>query len=151
MIRRPPRSTLFPYTTLFRSKVAERQMLRPSFVPPPSIRQLRDLTRYRVDLLAVRTAEKQRVEKLLEDALIKVSAVVSDLFGVSGRAIMAALIAGERDPAVLANLARATLRSKTDRLTEALTGRFTDHHAFLLTQMLRRVDAITADIATLPA
>src|SRR3712207_7735703 len=71
MIRRPPRSTLFPYTTLFRSKVAERQMLRPSFVPPPSIRQLRDLTRYRVDLLAVRTAEKQRVDKLLEDALIK--------------------------------------------------------------------------------
>jgi transposase len=129
-------------------KVAERQMLRPSFVPPPAIRQLRDLTRYRVDLLAERTAEKQRVEKLLEDALIKLSAVVSDLFGVSGRAIMAALIAGERDPAVLANLARGSLRSKTARLTEALTGRFTEHHAFLLTQMLRRVDAITADIAT---
>jgi len=129
-------------------KVAERQMLRPSFVPPPAIRALRDLTRYRVDLLAERTAEKQRVEKLLEDALIKLSAVVSDLFGVSGRAIMAALIAGERDPVVLASLARGTLRSKTARLTEALTGRFTDHHAFLLTQMLHRVDAITADIAT---
>ncbi len=123
-------------------------MLRPSFVPPPQIRQLRDLTRYRVDLLAVRTAEKQRVEKLLEDALIKLSVVVSDAFGASGRAIMAALIAGERDPAVLANLARGSLRSKTARLTEALTGRFTDHHAFLLTQMLNRVDAITADIAT---
>jgi transposase len=129
-------------------KVAERQMLRPSFVPPPAIRALRDLTRYRVDLLAERTAEKQRVEKLLEDALVKLSAVVSDLFGVSGRAMMAALIAGERDPAVLANLARGSLRSKTARLTEALTGRFTDHHAFLLTQMLRRVDAITADVAT---
>jgi transposase len=88
------------------------------------------------------------VEKLLEDALVKLSAVVSDLFGVSGRAMMAALIAGERDPAVLANLARGSLRSKTSRLTEALTGRFTDHHAFLLTQMLRRVDAITADMAT---
>jgi transposase len=123
-------------------------MLRPSFVPPPQIRQLRDLSRYRVDLLESRTAEKQRAEKLLEDALIKLSAVVSDLFGVSGRAIMAALIAGQRDPAVLAGLARGTLRSKTARLTEALTGRFTDHHAFLLTQMLRRVDAITADIAT---
>jgi transposase len=110
-------------------KVAERQMLRPSFVPPPAIRQLRDLTRYRVDLLTTRTAEKQRVEKLLEDALVKLSVVVSDPFGVSGRAIMAALIAGERDPAVLAGLARGTLRSKTDRLTEALTGRFTDHHA----------------------
>jgi transposase len=123
-------------------------MLRPGFVPPPAIRALRDLTRYRVDLLAERTAEKQRVEKLLEDALIKLSAVVSDLFGVSGRAIMAALIAGERDPAVLADLARGSLRSKTARLTEALTGRFTEHHAFLLTQMLRRVDSITADIAT---
>jgi transposase len=123
-------------------------MLRPSFVPPPAIRALRDLTRYRVDLLAERTAEKQRVEKLLEDALIKLSAVVSDLFGVSGRAMMAALIDGERDPAVLANLARGSLRSKTARLSEALTGRFTEHHAFLLTQMLRRVDALTADVAT---
>ncbi|MGZ6869832.1 MAG: IS110 family RNA-guided transposase [Frankiaceae bacterium] len=132
-------------------KVAERQMLRPSFVPPPAIRALRDLTRYRVDLLAVRTAEKQRVEKLLEDALIKLSVVVSDAFGVSGRAIMAALIAGERDPAVLAELARGRLRSKTDRLTEALTGRFTEHHAFLLTQMLHRIDGISADIATVQA
>jgi transposase len=129
-------------------KVAERQMLRPSFVPPPAIRQLRDLTRYRVDLLAVRTAEKQRIEKLLEDALIKISVVVSDPFGVSGRAILAALIAGERDPAVLAELARGRLRAKTDRLIEALTGRFTDHHAFLLAQMLQRIDGITADIAT---
>jgi transposase len=129
-------------------KVAEWQMLRPSFVPPPVIRELRDLTRYRVDLITARTAEKQRVEKLLEDALIKLSVVVSDLFGVSGRAMMAALIAGERDPAVLAGLARGSMRSKTARLNEALTGRFTDHHAFLLTQMLHRVDAITADIAT---
>jgi transposase len=132
-------------------KVAERQMLRPSFVPPPAVRELRDLTRYRVDLLAVRTAEKQRVEKLLEDALIKLSVVVSDLFGVSGRAMMAALIAGERDSGVLAELARGSMRSKTVRLSEALTGRFTDHHAFLLTQMLARVDAITADIATVQA
>src|SRR3982751_1906466 len=129
-------------------KVAERQMLRPSFVPPPAIREVRDRTRYRVDLIGARTAEKQRVEKLLEDALIKLSVVVSDLFGVSGRAIMAALIAGERDPAVLADLARGSLRSKTARLTEALTGRFSEHHAFLLAQMLRRVDAITADVAT---
>ena len=91
-------------------------MLRPSFVPPPAIRELRDLTRYRVDLLAVRTAEKQRVDKLLEDALIKLSVVVSDPFGASGRAMMAALVAGERDPAVLAELARGSLRSKTARL-----------------------------------
>jgi transposase len=79
-------------------KVAERQMLRPSFVPPADIRRLRDLTRYRTDLVGVRTAEKNRVEKLLEDACINVSVVASDTFGVSGRAMMAALIAGERDP-----------------------------------------------------
>jgi transposase len=129
------------------AKVAERQMLRPSFVPPPPIRELRDLTRYRVDLITARTAEKQRVEKLLEDALIKLSAVVSDIFGVSGRAMMADLIAGRRDPKALAELARGSMRSKRGRLTEALTGRFNDHHAFLLTQMLTRVDAITADVA----
>lgn len=129
-------------------KVAERQMLRASFVPPPQVRELRDLTRYRGDLIGVRTAEKQRVEKLLEDALIKLSVVVSDLFGVSGRAMMAALIDGERDPKVLAELARGSMRSKTDRLREALTGRFTDHHAFLLTRMLSRIDQVSADIAT---
>ena len=77
--------------------------------------------------------------------------VVSDLFGVSGRAMMAALIAGERDPAVLADMARGSMRAKTPRLTEALTGRFTDHHAFLLSQMLHRVDAITADIDAVQA
>ena len=129
-------------------KVAERQMLRASFVPPPQMRQLRDLTRYRVDLITARTAEKQRVEKLLEDALIKVSVVVSDLFGVSGRAMMAAMIDGQRDPVVLAGLARGSMRSKTGALREALTGRFSDHHAFLLRQMLARVDQSTADIAT---
>jgi hypothetical protein len=83
---------------VWRCKVAERQMLRPSFVPPPPIRRLRDLTRYRVDLVAVCTAEKQRVEKLLEDAQIKLSVVASDIFGVSGRAMLDALVAGERDP-----------------------------------------------------
>src|SRR3954452_4316794 len=85
------------------------------------------------------------------DALIKLAVVVSGLFGVSGRAMLAALIAGERDPAALAELARGSMRSKTARLTEALTGRFTEHHAFLLTRMLARVDAITADIATVQA
>lgn len=132
-------------------KVAERQMLRPSFVPSAAFRELRDLTRYRVDLIGSRTAEKQRVEKLLEDALIKVSVVVSDLFGVSGRAMMAALIAGERDPKALARLARGSMRSKTARLEEAFTGRFSDHHAFLLTTMLTRVDGITADIDNVQA
>jgi transposase len=130
-------------------KVAERQMLRPSFVPPPQFRKLRDLTRYRADLVAARTAEKQRAEKLLEDACIKVSVVVSDLFGASGRDMMAALVAGQRNPKVLAQLARRSMRAKITALEEAFTGHFTDHHAFLLARMLSRVDAISADITDL--
>ena len=128
-------------------KVAERQMLRPSFVPPVAIRRLRDLTRYRLDLITARTAEKQRVEKLLEDAQIKLSTVVSDVFGVSGRAMLAALLAGERDPRVLAQLARARMRPKISVLEEAFVGHFTDHHAFLLRTMLARIDETSADIA----
>lgn len=132
-------------------KVAERQMLRPSFVPPPHIRELRDLTRYRSDQVAVRTAEKQRVEKLLEDAQIKLSVVVSDIFGVSGRDMMAALIGGQRDPWVLAELARGRMRGKVSTLREAFTGRFNDHHAFLLAKMLARVDQSSVDIADVEA
>jgi transposase len=130
-------------------KLAERQMLRPSFVPPLPIRRLRDLTRYRVDLVAARTAEKNRVEKLLEDAGIKLSVVASDIFGVSGRAMMAALIAGERDPKVLAQLARSRMRTKIGRLEEAFNGHFDDHHRFLLARMLDRIDGTDADIAAL--
>jgi len=136
-------------------KVAERQMLRPSFVPPWPIRRLRDLTRYRIDLVAARTAEKNRVEKLLEDAGIKLSVVASDIFGVSGRAMLAALIAGERDPRVLADLARARMRAKIGLLQEAFaglpTGGFGSHHRFLLSRMLGRIDAIDTDIAALDA
>jgi transposase len=131
------------------AKLAERGMLRPSFVPPPAIRRLRDLTRYRADLVAVRTAEKQRVEKLLEDAQIKLSVVASDIFGVSGRAMLAALIQGERDPKRLAELARTRLRAKRGQLREAFTGQFTDHHAFLLATMLGRVDQASVDVAEL--
>ncbi len=130
-------------------KIAERQMIRPSFVPPPPIRRLRDLTRYRVALVSDRTGEKNRVEKLLEDAQIKLSVVASDIFGVSGRAMLAALIAGERDPKVLAQLARSRMRVKIGDLEEAFVGHFTDHHAFLLTQMLTRIDALGADITGL--
>jgi transposase len=132
-------------------KLAERQLLRPSFVPPPAIRQLRDVARYRADLVAVRTAEKQRVEKLLEDAQIKLSVVASDIFGVSGRAMLAALVAGERDPKVLAQLARTRLRAKLGPLAEAFSGFFTDQHAFLLAKMLARVDQLDADLAELDA
>ena len=133
------------------AKLAERGMLRPSFVPPPAIRRLRDLTRYRVDLVGVRTAEKQRVEKLLEDAQIKLSVVAADIFGVSGRAMLAALVAGERDPKQLAQLARTRMRAKLGQLEEAFTGRFSDHHGFLLKTMLSRIDQASADIAELEA
>ena len=130
-------------------KLAERQMLRPSFVPPPPIRVLRDLTRYRADLIGVRTAEKQRVEKLLEDAQIKLSVVASDIFGVSGREMMAELIAGQRNPQVLAQFARGRMRAKLSELEEAFTGRFNDHHGFLLSKMLARIDQVDADLADL--
>ena len=132
-------------------KVAERQMLRPSFVPPVPVRKLRDLTRYRADLVAARTAEKQRAEKLPGDACIKLSSVVAGIFGVSGRDMLAALVAGERNPKVVAQLARRSMRAKITMLEEAFTGHFTDHHAFLLATMLSRVDAISADIAVLDA
>jgi transposase len=132
-------------------KVAERQMLRPSFVPPAPIRRLRDLTRYRADLVVARTAEKQRVEKLLEDAQIKLSVVASDIFGVSGRDMLAALLAGERDPKALAQLARGRMRAKLSVLQEAFTGHFSDHHGFLLATMLGRIDQATADIAAVEA
>jgi len=130
-------------------KVAERQMLRPSFVPPRPIRRLRDLTRYRVALVSEVGAEKNRVEKLLEDAQIKLSVVATDIFGVSGRAMMAALIAGQRDPKTLAQMARTRLRAKIPQLEEAFIGHFEDHHAFLLGRMLARIDALGADIAQL--
>jgi transposase len=134
-------------------KVAERQMLRPSFVPPRDIRRLRDLTRYRVDLVGVRNAEKSRVEKLLEDACIKLSVVASDIFGVSGREMLAGLVAGERDPKKLAEMARTRMRPKIGLLEEAFAGlpagSFDDHHRFLLARMLKRIDQTDADIADL--
>jgi transposase len=128
-------------------KVAERQMLRPSFVPPVPIRRLRDLTRYRISLVSDQGREKNRVEKLLEDSQIKLSVVASDIFGVSGRDMMAALIAGERNPQVLAQMARGSMRRKIPQLEEAFTGYFTDHHRFLLAKMLTRIDALDVDIA----
>jgi hypothetical protein len=128
------------------AKVVERGRCRPSFVPPAPIRRLRDLTRYRRTLIRERTREKQRVEKLLEDAQIKLSSVASDIFGVSGRHMLQAMIAGQRDPKVLAQLARASMRAKLRQLEEALTGHFDDHHGFLCRMMLERIDELTARI-----
>jgi transposase len=133
------------------AKLAERGMIRPSFIPPRPQRQLRDLTRYRRTLTHERTREKQRAEKLLEDAQVKLSSVISDIFGRSGRDMLAALIAGQRDPHALAALARGKMRAKTSALQEALTGHFTEHHAFVLTMMLSRIDALTDQIGQLTA
>jgi transposase len=130
-------------------KLAERGMLRPSFVPPVWQRELRDLCRYRRTLIQERTREKQRVEKLLEDTQIKLSAVISDIFGKSGRDMLEALIAGQRDPHVLARMARGTMRKKISVLQEALTGHFRGHHGYLLRMMPGRVDGLTAQIEAL--
>jgi transposase len=131
--------------------VAERGMCRPSLVHPRPIRQLRDLTRYRRSLIQDRTREMQRVEKLLEDAQIKLSSVVSDTFGVSGRAMLEALVAGQRDPKVLAQMAKARLRTKLAELEEALRGFFTDHHAAILRMMLDNIDRHSEQIGALDA
>lgn len=120
-------------------------------MPPPPIRRLRDLTRRRTILLGDRSREKQRMEKLLEDAGVKLSVVVSDLFSKSGRAMLEALITGERDPQVLAELARGRLRVKIPALVEALAGRFSEHQAFLARMILTHIDAIGAMLTELDA
>ena len=112
-------------------------------------RELRDLCRYRRTLIRERTREKQRAEKLLEDTQIKLSAVISDIFGKSGREMLEALIAGQRDPYVLARMARGSMRKKMSVLQEALTGHFRDHHGYLLRMMLERIEALTGQIEAL--
>lgn len=124
-------------------------LVRASFVPPRPIRELRDLTRYRASLVHDRTRHVQRLHNLLEDAGIKLSLVATDIMGVSGRAMLAALIAGERDPQVLADLALGRLRKKNDELIKSLVGRFTDHHAWLCRLMLTEIDALNDRIADL--
>ena len=121
-------------------------LVRASFVPPEPIRELRDLTRARTILTRERTREVQRIEKVLEDAGIKLTLVASDIMGASGRAMLAQLIAGQRDTTVLADLAKGVLRNKTAALTEALTGRFTEHHAFLVGLHLDLIDQRSAKI-----
>jgi len=132
------------------AKLNERGMLRRSFVPPLGIRRMRDVTRMRVDLVADRTRVKQRAEKLLEGALIKLSTVVSDIFGVAGRRILDALVAGERDPHRLAALGTG-LKASPEALTAALTGRFSDHDAFMLTIYLEQIDVLDRQIDALSA
>src|SRR5215472_4060317 len=142
----PGRAKTGRLDAIWLAKLAERGMLRPSLVPPPWQRELRDLCRYRRTLIQERAREKQRAEKLLEDTQIKLSAVISDMSGASGRDMLEALIAGQRDPYVLARLARGVMRKKIGVLQEALTGHFRDHHGYLLRMMLDCIDALTAQI-----
>ena len=133
------------------AQLLEHGLLRPSFVPPPEIRRLRMLTRYREQLMGDRTREATRLELMLEDASIKLSSVASSLTTVSARAMLAALIDGERDGRVLAQLAKGKMRVKIPALTEALIGYFDDHHARLARAILDRLDRVEAALADLDA
>lgn len=131
------------------AELCEYGLLSGSFVPPPVIRELRDLTRYRKRLVQAHTAEAQRIHKTMEDAGIKLDSVASDSLGVSGRAMLAALVAGERDPEKLAELAKGRLRKKIPELRKALRGRFREHHALLIGMCLEHCAHLEAAIATL--
>jgi transposase len=133
------------------AKLTEKGLLRPSFVPPAEIRRLRDYTRLRVDLTRERARYWARLEKLLEDALIKISAVASTLDTLSTRDMVEALIAGERDPYRLAELARGKMKAKRSELITALDGRFDEHHAELARMLLSQIDALSTQIDALTA
>ncbi|MEV0624159.1 IS110 family transposase [Nonomuraea sp. NPDC050404] len=138
--------------SIWLAKVAEKGMCQPSLVHPQPVRELRSLTRYRRSLVEDRTREMQRTEKLLEDAQIKISSVISDIFGRSGRRMLAALTEGERDAAALARLADHRIRATAEELAEALNTRFfTGHHAQILSMMLTNVDRMSEQIAALDA
>jgi len=130
-------------------QLVEHGLVRASFVPPRPMRELRDLVRYRKAKIQERTREVQRVEKTLQDAGIKLSSVASKVLGVSVRKMLDALISGIHDPEILAELAKGTLRTKIPALKEALQGRFTGHHALLVSQMLAQIDFLDETIATL--
>lgn len=124
-------------------------MVRPSFVPPPPVRALRELSRYRKTQVDARGQEIQRLEKVLQDASVKLTSVASTVWSVSSRAMIEALIAGERDPAVLADLAKGRMRSKIDDLTEALASNWGQHHSIVAARIIAHIDFFDASIAEL--
>jgi transposase len=133
------------------AQLLEHGLLAPSLVPPPDIRRLRMLTRYREQLMGDRTREIVRLELMLEDASIKLSSVVSSLKTVSARAMLTAMIDGEQDPLVLADLAKGKLRRKIPDLAQALTGHFDVNHARLARSMLRRLELVEQALVELDA
>jgi transposase len=132
-------------------QLLEHGLVRPSFVPPKAIRELRNLTRYRTAQVEERTREAQRLDKVLQDAGIKLSSVASEVLGVSSRAMLQALVEGTRDPAILAELAKGALRKKLPQLRLALAGRFGAHHALLVGTILAKLDFLDEAIAALSA
>ncbi len=130
-------------------QLVEHGLVRPSFVPPREIRELRDLTRYRKAQIQERTREAQRLEKTLQDAGIKLSSVASDVLGVSGRAMVTALVEGTHDPEVLASLARGAVRKKLPQLKEALEAHFRAHHALIASEILAHIDYLDEAIERL--
>jgi transposase len=130
-------------------QLVEHGLVRPSFVPPREIRELGDLTRYRKAKIEERTREVQRLDKVLQDAGIKLSSVASEVLGVSGRAMLDALVSGTHDPETRAALARGALRRKLPQLREALEGRFTGHHALIVSQMLASIDFLDETVEAL--
>ena len=133
------------------AQLLEWGLLRSSLVPPPPLRELRDLTRYRKHQIAERTQEINRLHRMLQDAGVKLASVVSDVMGVSGRAMLEALVAGATDPDAVAELARGRLRQKLPLLRRALQGRFRRHHAVLVGHMLSKIEFLEEAIATLTA
>ncbi len=131
--------------------VAAHGMVRPSFVPPPEIREMRELTRYRKTQVDARAKEIQRLEKVLQDAGVKLTSVASGVWSASSRKMIEALIAGESDPAVLAQMAKSTMRRNISRLEEALAGHFGSHHAIVCRQIIDHIDFLDASIAALTA
>jgi transposase len=133
------------------AELMQHGLLKPSFIPPRPQRDLRDLTRYRTKLVQERARIANRVQKVLEDANIKLSSVISDTFGVSGRAMLEAIVGGHADPKTVAELAKGSMRSKLPELEKALTGLVRDHHRFLLTNQLTHMDFLDEQIATMGA
>jgi transposase len=133
------------------AQLLQHGLLRASFIPPARQRELRDLTRQRSQMGAEQTAVANRIQKVLEDANVKLASVASDVLGVSGRAMIDALVAGQEDPEALADLARRRMRGKIPQLREALRGRVTDHHRFLLGLLLEHLDYLGRLIARLDA
>jgi len=131
------------------AQLIEHGLVRPSFIPPRPTREQRDLTRYRRSVIEERAREVQRLHKVLEDAGVKLSSVASSVLTKSGRDMIDALIAGQRDPAVLAGMARGRMRAKLPQLEDALAGRFNEHHALMCGAMLARIDQADATIAQL--